>query len=271
MYSISFIGAGNMAFRLSLAFLESGQTIEWIYNRTANNGKKLVKALSDNGSNAKYTDSLKDVLTSDIVFIAVSDDAIPEIASKLKEELSLSKESRFPKIFHTSGASGIDELEPLSHEKCEYGVFYPLMTLSKGKNINFSEVPFLLETPFDGSRQALTNLAVSLKAEYLFCDSQKRLRMHCAAVFSCNFTNYMLSLAFEVAGDKPTFLIPSAIETVRKAFMIHPDKMQTGPALRGDAHTMQKHLDLLHKLNLTEEEEIYRTISKNIPNRVKKR
>lgn len=270
MYSFSIIGAGNMAFRLSLSLLEVGHKIEWICDRTPKNGEKLVKALSGNGSSARFTSSLEEILASEIIIIAVSDDAIPQIVERLHSALTDAPEKHSPAIFHTSGATDIDVLSPLKNDNCEYGVLYPIMSLSKGKNINFSEVPFLLETPFEKAEKILTGIAVSLKAEYLFCDSQKRLRMHCAAVFSCNFTNYMLSLAYEVAGDKATFLIPSTIETVRKAFMVHPDKMQTGPALRGDKNTMLKHLELLRSLGMNEEEEIYKIISDRIPGRVKK-
>lgn len=192
MYSISFIGAGNMAFRLSLALLEAGHTIDFIYDRTPKNGQKLVKALSANGSSTRYTDSLIDILPSEVIIIAVSDDAISQVVEELANAFPLADKLYSPTVLHTSGATSISELSPLSIEWCEYGVLYPLMTLSKGKNIDFSEVPFLLESNAPKAEKILTDLAVSLKAEYLFCDSEKRLRMHCAAVFSCNFVNLSL-------------------------------------------------------------------------------
>lgn len=270
MYSISLIGAGNMAFRLSLALTQGGYCIDWILNRTPSHGEKLVKALTANGSSARLTSSFADILSSDIIIIAISDDAIYDTALSLKKAFLSSDISSKPIVFHTSGATDIQELAPLSEVGVHFGVLYPMMTLSKGKDINFSEIPFLFETDYEDAQEALINIASSLKGEYLFCDSRKRLRMHCAAVFSCNFVNYILSLAFEVSGDKSTFLLPATFEMVRKAFLINPDDTQTGPAIRGDKKTMEKHIKLLQELNLTEEEEIYKIISKNIPFRKNK-
>ena len=80
-----------------------------------------------------------------------------------------------------------------------------------------------------------------------------------------------IKLAYELAGDKAPYLIPTAIEAVRKCCMFHPDQVQTGPALRGDTATMERHLEMLREMGLAEHEEIYTLISKNIPHRVKKR
>ena len=269
MYTISIIGAGNMAFRLSLALINAGHTIDWILNRTPAHGEQLVKALKSHGSSAKFTTSIDDILHSQVIIIALSDDIISETAIRLNEALTASMSPSKPFVFHTSGATEIAELAPLALSGIHYGVLYPIMTLSKAKEINFCEVPFLLESADSQAKEVLVEIVSSLKCEYIFCDSTKRLRMHCAAVFSCNFTNYILSLAFEIAGDIPTFLIPATIEMVRKSFLINPDKVQTGPAIRGDVKTMEKHLKLLKEMNLPEEEEIYKIISKNIPNRKK--
>ena len=72
--------------------------------------------------------------------------------------------------------------------------------------------------------------------------------LHLAAVFICNFTNHMLTAGMEVAekaGVPFEILYPLLQETVSKALSIGPDKSQTGPAVRNDQNTIEKHLELL--------------------------
>ena len=270
-HTISVAGAGNMAFRLGIALRDAGHRITHIWTRRREPGEKLAAILSSEGGNTLYTDNLAELLDSEVVILAVSDNAIREMACRVAEIIRNSPRSTTPLVFHTSGATDIGALEPLNAAGVTCGVLWPMMTLSKNKNIQFKEAPLLIECPDPKGRELMEELAFSLRCEYFHCDSAKRLQMHCAAVFASNFTNYALSLAYELAGDKAPYLIPTAIEAVRKCCMFHPDQVQTGPALRGDTATMERHLAMLREMGLAEHEEIYRLISKNIPHRVKKR
>ena len=261
---ISLAGAGNLAFRLAIALAENGIPIQYVWNRSPERGEKLTKALERNGSATRYTQHLTDLTESDIIILAISDDAIAPMVERLAREFP--SQCR-PIILHTSGATPYSVFRPLEEAGFRCGVFYPLMTLSRTKNVNFMEIPLLFETPDPTVRQWMADLAFALKAEYLFCDSDKRLRMHTAAVFACNFVNYILGLAFEVAGNSHTFLMPLAWEMLRKAFLKTPWDAQTGPAIRGDRTTIEKHLQLLQQLGLPEEEEIYRLLTERIAQR----
>lgn len=269
MGSLSILGAGNMGFRLGLALTEAGETVEYVWNRTEDRGQKLVRALRANGSEARFTPRLEDLAGSEILILAVSDDAIPLLVGELARILPQAGDSSAasPLVLHTSGATSYDVFRPLTEAGFRCGVFYPLMTLSRNKNIDFKDVPFLFESPDPRVRDRMAELAFRLRSEYMFCDSAKRLRMHAAAVFSCNFVNYILGLAFEVAGNSHTFLIPATLEMVRKSFLKTPWETQTGPAIRGDRHTVEKHLALLHELGLKEEEEVYRLMTQRISER----
>ena len=270
MYNISFIGAGNLAFRLSLALHQAGHRIEFILNRSHENGIKLQNVLAKSGSHAQFTDDPSKLLSSDIILLAVSDSAIAEYVdhfSKIireRRELTLQKDGAYapPLFLHSSGATDISVFEEFNTDN--YGVFYPLMTLSKSKGIDFNIVPFILEASSEYVKQVLKELAVSLKSEYIFTSSHERLKLHTAAVFSTNFVNHMLTIAFEISGDAHNYLLPTTMESIRKCFLLSPDKVQTGPALRGDIQTMQKHLDILDELGMTQEKELYEIISKSI-------
>lgn len=270
MRHISIIGAGNIAYRFTQALHESGQSIDYVYNRTRLKAEKLCKYLKSIGSGALPADNPGQLFNSEIIIIAVSDDAIRKVVEELVECISEAKireserQEPFPIFLHTSGATDIEVLSPLDKLGYHTGVIYPLMTLSKTKNIDFCEVPFLLESHVPQVRAIMEELVIPFKCDYSFCDSEKRLRMHAAAVFSCNFINYILELAFEVSGNWSTYLLPTTLEMVRKSFLKSPQEMRTGPAVRGDLETISRHLEMLGKLGMKEHEEVYRLLTENI-------
>ena len=72
--------------------------------------------------------------------------------------------------------------------------------------------------------------------------------LHLAAVFVNNFTNHMLVQGREIAlkaGFSFEILSPLIQETIAKALELGPENSQTGPAVRNDKNTIEKHLELL--------------------------
>lgn len=258
MYTVSFIGSGNVAFRLSIALQRAGHKIECICSRNIENALQVVRAVKRHKGNPFATTDYTQVPSSDIIIIAVSDNAIGDVARELLNK-------RGSLVVHTSGAESMETLKNAGLERC--GVLYPLMTLSKNKDLDIRMIPFLLEASCPEDEKILAEVVNSLRAEYKVCDSQKRLQMHTAAVFSTNFINYLLGLSYDVAYPDFTFLLPCAIETVRKAFLNKPSVSQTGPAVRDDRQTIDKHLRLLESCGLTEQYEVYRALTDNIMKR----
>lgn len=262
MYNISFIGAGNVTFRLSLALQQAGHNIQAIVNRSTDKAESVVRALKRHRSHAVATGDYNAIPADcDLIIISVSDSYIREAAKNVNETL-LSRNLNIP-VVHTCGAAPLETLtDELSGRRC--GVFYPLMTLSKNKEIDMKLVPFLIEANDTGLQQMLCSIVQQMRAEYKICNSAKRLQMHVAAVFVSNFTNYMLALAYRISHPDFVYLLPCAVETVRKAFLNKPSVSQTGPAKRGDMTTINEHLNVLEQMNLDEEKEIYEYLSGKI-------
>ncbi|CCY36105.1 putative uncharacterized protein [Alistipes sp. CAG:831] len=270
---IAFVGAGNVAFRFSLALQEKGYNISTVYSRTEKSRDRLVRALRANGSDTKAAGRLQDLQEASLVVIAVTDDAIPQLVEEMAAVFSWTDSDnaaekavsrRLPAVVHTSGATPLQVLQPLADLGCACGVMYPLMTLSRNKNIEFRDVPLLLEASTDGLGTLLDSMAEDLGGEHYFYSSEDRLKMHVAAVFTTNFVNYLLGLAFPIVQHDHPLLIPSTIEAVRNAFLHTPASTLTGPARRGDMETIHKHLEVLQKMGLTEQEEIYRLLTDKI-------
>lgn len=78
--------------------------------------------------------------------------------------------------------------------------------------------------------------------------SEKRAKLHLAAVFVNNFTNYLYEIGSEILKkeDLPFDLLkPLIAETASKIENLSPQDAQTGPAKRNDTKTIEKHLHLL--------------------------
>jgi predicted short-subunit dehydrogenase-like oxidoreductase (DUF2520 family) len=231
--NISFAGAGRVAGVLSRELFRIGFRIDTIVSESKTNGKSLSDSCGASwSSDLVFTDS------TDIIIVAVPD-------HKLKSVLDSIKCSPDTLIVHTAGSVGIDIFpEQIKHK----GVFYPLQTFTKGRKIGFNDLPFLIESSDEKSSLILVNMAEALGGKVYFMDIEQRKMIHLAAVFACNFSNHMLTLAKEVtskAGLSFELLKPLIYETLSKAMDIGPENSQTGPALRNDKNTIENHLELL--------------------------
>ncbi len=191
---------------------------------------------------------------SDIIIIAVSDAHLPQMA------LNLSGYSGF--VLHTAGSC---PLSVLTENGLKGGVLYPYQTLTKGRALAPAEIPFCIEATDQECFTMLQQMTSRIGARCVPVNSGQRLVLHLAAVFACNFSNHLWVLSKEVLDDANLpfdLLQPLMKETLNKALSVGPAVAQTGPALRQDFSTLQKHLDLLQGNPALAE--IYRILSESI-------
>ncbi|HPC99221.1 MAG TPA: DUF2520 domain-containing protein [Bacteroidales bacterium] len=233
MYSISFAGAGNVASSLCLAFFAAGHRIVQVTSRGKTGGSSLAQKV-----NAVWTDSLRFDRETDFIIVSVPDNALADVLGRIEC-------SKRTIILHTAGSYGLEVFPPRAGKK---GVLYPLQTFSKGRKIDFGDVPFLIEASDSGVRKEVTRLAGILSGRVVNSDTEQRKMIHLAAVFACNFVNHLLALSEDIA-SRGSFnfdiLHPLIRETVSKALESGPSGSQTGPAVRNDINTVRKHLELL--------------------------
>ena len=94
--------------------------------------------------------------------------------------------------------------------------------------------------------------------------STQRKQLHIAAVFACNFSNQMFSIAHDLLIEKDVdfkILLPLIKQTIAKINTNKPKAVQTGPAKRKDIKLVQKHIDLIQQEDL---KELYKKISNSI-------
>jgi len=230
---ITMIGSGNVATHLAAAFKNAGHYIAQVYSRDMHHAALLAYHVG-----AEAIDDLQKVNPeTDLLVISVKDDAIIPIAKDL---------ARYQKLtVHTSGAT---DIEALSAIIANAGVFYPLQTLSKNKEVDFKTVPLCIEGANEEIALQLDQLAQTISHKVYRINSVQRKTLHLAAVFACNFPNYLYDVARQLLEKQQMefeMLRPLILETAQKVQDHLPAEVQTGPAIRNDQSTMGAHLQML--------------------------
>lgn len=251
--SIAMIGAGNLAWHLAPELENAGHKITEVYSRKKKNASALVKKLYNAEVNISLDFSKSE---ADIFILAVADDAIEEIAP----EIILPPDAV---LAHTSGAMPLDKLGYAVTPNI--GVFYPLQTFSKQKRIEWKNIPIFIEAENSFTTKTLYRLGRNISKNVKKIDAAKRLAIHVAAVFACNFSNNLMIEAEKLLKKESLdfdILKPLIAETFSKILAIGPTQALTGPARRGDLETLDRHMNYLRKNE--DLAEVYRLISQQI-------
>ncbi len=227
--TIAIAGTGNVAFHLGKAFKDAGLEITGVFGRDEKKRSALAKQL-----NTREVEKAND-LHADLVLICVKDDSIEEISNKIDSELL---------VVHTSGSIPMNVL----HMHQNYGVIYPLQTISKEVKLDFTRVPFLIEASDSEQLKHIAELSARISEDIQVVNSQDRETLHMAAVMVNNFTNHLVATAKSILDEHGLdwkLLLPLLQETTRKLNDSDPLAAQTGPAKRGDLKTIEKHLSKL--------------------------
>ena len=230
MIKIVVLGAGNVGTHLFRVFTQAKEVhvVQW-YNRSLENIKQYPKEVA-------ITDQLGHLEEADVYLVALSDDAIPITANELAPLKGI--------VAHTAGSVPMDVLKHHTNQ----GVFYPLQTFSKNRAVDFKSIPICIEANNDQNKETLTKLAHAIGENIHYINSTQRMGLHTAAVFVNNFTNHLYQVGAQICEEQEVpfdLLRPLIAETAVKIESITPKEAQTGPALRNDKTTLQKHMDQL--------------------------
>jgi predicted short-subunit dehydrogenase-like oxidoreductase (DUF2520 family) len=196
-------------------------------------------------------------LHADLYLIAVTDQAIVSLVEALPKDIK-------GVVIHCSGATDLSVLAGFKNT----GVIYPPQSLSKNKAVDFSTVPLCIEGNTDENSAKLLQLAQTFAPRSIYCNSQQRLAIHLASVMVNNFTNILYQMAYELLAENDLsfdLIKPIILETAEKVQNHIPITVQTGPAIRQDSTTMQKHLQFIS--NKPDLQQIYQLLSQEITKR----
>jgi predicted short-subunit dehydrogenase-like oxidoreductase (DUF2520 family) len=229
---IVIIGTGNTATVLGRKLKAAGHRIVQVFGRDTSAASRLAYELgteSTNYWNVVYREA-------DLYLLAVSDIAIEEVL----KELHLPDKT----IVHTAASVSKNILKNAAHH---FGVFYPLQSLKKEIG-SLPEIPIIIDASDETTMKELEVLGHSISDRVVEAGDGQRLKLHLAAVIVNNFVNHLYALAEDYCkkeGIDFYLLLPLIEETASRLKEIPPSQSQTGPALRNDRNTIEKHLELL--------------------------
>lgn len=252
MIQVSIIGSGNVAQHLIKAFSEKAE-IELV-QVLSRKPEAVVNILNSDQIISDYNQLQK----VDLIIIAVSDDAIAEVSCQIPFQNQL--------VVHTSGSVNVEAL----NDRNRKGVFYPLQTFSKSKEVDFKIIPICLEAQNESDYKTLKTVAKSISEVIYQVNSEQRKALHISAVFVSNFVNHLYQMGNEICTENNLsfdILKPLIQETANKILTLSPQEAQTGPAKRNDMQTINSHLSFLTDEN---QKEIYKLLTKSIIDNGKK-
>ncbi len=259
VYTLGILGGGRAAWAFGATWRRLGWPIDGVWLRPESTSR-LPELLDAPRKEI-------DALDADLLLIGVSDRAVEEVVRKAKGEGRRQKDATTssplalrpspiplpPLVFHASGAlpapAGGFSLHPLKS----------LPPVGEPSDLRDSLLVFQGE-----HRHIAKHIADACGARFAEIGAEDKVRYHAGAVFGSNYMAVLLDIAEELAGidgarEDLANLAHSAVENWRA----HTDAARfTGPAARGDAEVIERHLAAL--AGRPELAEIYRLLAARI-------
>lgn len=243
MKKLGFIGAGTVGTALAIKLSEHGYDIVAVNSRTRASAERLAQSVKGCAVCATKQ-AVADL--ADTVFITTPDAVIPDVVSEIHWRPGQA-------VIHCSGADSTEILLPAKKMGAVTGACHPLQTFASVKHAleNIPGTTFAIEAEGE-LKEDLKVMATALKGEWIELTAANKVIYHAAAVMACNYLVTLVKLAddlwqtFGIPREQATkALLPLVRGTLNNIENISIPQSLTGPIARGDAGTIQKHLNAL--------------------------
>jgi predicted short-subunit dehydrogenase-like oxidoreductase (DUF2520 family) len=240
---ISFIGAGKVGTALAVLLSRRGYNVVSVYDpdaKAVNNLVAQINGCRPSSSSQQAADA------GDVVFITTPDGVIPQIATEIKWQ-------RGQGVIHCSGADSTAILEPAKKAGAMTAAFHPLQTFAGAREAmeNIPGSTFCIEAE-EPLLSTLKKMADGLGGNWITLKASDKAAYHAAAVFASNYLVTLVKLSADLwqtfsipTGQAVTALLPLLKGTIHNIETIGLPGCLTGPIARGDAGTVEKHLDTI--------------------------
>jgi predicted short-subunit dehydrogenase-like oxidoreductase (DUF2520 family) len=256
-------GAGPVATALAGAMRLGGVPVLGLWARRA----PAARAAGSAAGVAAFSSAPPDVLLeAEVVVLAVRDAAVHEVAVMLVGTGLVNKRHV---LLHCAGAASAEELlGGVADRVGGIGTLHPLSAIADGR----TAMRALKGTVFgiegnDPGRRAAEQLVSAIGGHVLALNSTQMATYHCAAALASNYVVATLDAAAAVltgagisAADAAQALVPLAEGALGNVRAKGTTDGLTGPVRRGDAQTVQRHLEALR--DKPELAEIYRALAR---------
>ena len=245
---IAIVGSGSVAQALGRLLNESGQPVVALVGHDATRAQQAATFI---GTSVQVTEYAQVPRLASRVLIAVSDDAIAEAATTL-----VTAGMQTGTVLHTCGGVGLEALGALRHTAVSCGVLHPMQTITSPEQ----GVESLVGITFGiaGDEAAVTwaqEIALgALGGHVIRIPEGGMAAYHAGAVLAGNALVALLDAAATLlsqAGinrhDAIRAFGPLSRASLENTLRRGPAAALTGPVSRGDAGTVERHVNAVHQ------------------------
>ncbi len=242
--TIGFVGAGRAASPLAIGLAQQGYRVVAVASRARASAERLARRIPTATAVAD-AQAVADI--AELVFITTPDDAIAQVAAGVAWRPGQA-------VVHCSGTLTLAPLAAAASQGMETGSFHPVHTFNAEGS---SAVDALRGAAFGIEAEgllfeALAEMARRLGGTPIWVPAEARGLYHAAAVMVCGYFVGLFNDAVNVwerAGLPDESVSPALMHLVQATLdnmrALGVEASQTGPVSRGDAGTVQAHLDAL--------------------------
>lgn len=256
------IGAGRLGTSLGFALVAKGHTLRALTCRRLASARQSRGII---GQGAALIDNARAARLADILFLCLPDEKIPLVAKSLAQtRVAWARKT----VFHTSGLLPASVLAPLQKKGAAIASFHPVQSfpLKKTPVSRWAGVYVGIEGDRKACRLA-TTLAHELGARPFFLQAESKPTYHAACSIASGFFIVLLDAALQLlrdagiqASQSRRLLFPLVEGTLQNVKELDTPSALTGPVVRGDISSIQKHLQALS--SRPELTEAYRCLSR---------
>ena len=246
--TVGVIGSGNLSRALIPYLLSTGISLSGIWARNVGSARRLSR---ENGVPA-YTILSALVQLSDIVVLAVSDDAILALARRIALNPIEGK-----LFVHSGGCLSINVLNPIAQAGGHTAVVHPLMSLvqQKWKSNPLISTPIGLVSSSAKWRKIIGNWLKANGHPVFSIPAGSRGLYHAGAVMACAGIHQVFLSSARLLSEETgltirqamTYLAPMS-EVALQVAVHDPAASISGPWSRKDSNTVRLHLDALRSV-----------------------
>jgi predicted short-subunit dehydrogenase-like oxidoreductase (DUF2520 family) len=242
---VAIVGAGKLGTALALALRAAGYSIDLIIARGRGASLKRAQRLAEQvrGRAATELSSTR----AQLIWFCVPDSQI----SRAAQSLAAGVQWKGRVALHSSGALGSEELGFLRSRGASIASVHPLMTFVQGSRPSLAGVPF----PIEGDEAALRlarRVIRDLGGRAYPIRRADKAAYHAWGTFASPLLTALLAATEQVAtltGVSRTAarqrMIPILQQTLANYAALGPEKGFSGPIIRGDVDTVERHLQVL--------------------------
>ena len=261
---IAVVGAGRLGAALLKALTRLSQyKISAVIDININRAEKYARLLDA----SIYSSNVSDLEPVDLIFITVPDDTIQHIANDLAVLAQQSKITNF--VFHASGALSSEIFDSLRKCKIETGSIHPVQAFSglNDDDKKLSHIYFGIEGT-EGAIEKMIQIVTALNSKFLVIPGEQKKSYHLACTLASNYVVALIKPVVEILkkmgfseneGKQIIFpLLINSIENIKEGSI---NEALTGPIVRGDIGTIEKHIQIL-KNSFPDYENVYKELGK---------